>query len=51
MDDVRSKMDDVRSKKDDVRRVYDLQGQEVSQPKNGIYIEQRGEKANKRVMK
>lgn len=44
-------MDDVRSKKDDVRRVYDLQGQEVSQPKNGIYIEQRGEKANKRVMK
>ena len=51
MDDVRSKKDDVRSKKDDVRRVYDLQGQEVSQPKNGIYIEQRGEKANKRVMK
>ena len=44
-------MDDVRSKRDDVRRVYDLKGQKVSQPKHGIYIEQQGGKADKRVIK
>ena len=32
-------------------RVYDLKGQEVSQPKNGIYIEQKDGKADKRVVK
>lgn len=32
-------------------RVYDLKGQEVSQPSNGIYIEQQGQKVSKRVIK
>jgi len=42
---------DVRWTTEDGRNVYDLKGQKVSQPKNGIYIEQNGEKAEKRVYK
>ena len=45
---------DVRMTKEDRREgihFYDLKGQEVSQPKTGIYIERQGEKADKRVMK
>jgi hypothetical protein len=30
---------------------YDLQGQKVTQPKRGIYIQQQGGKTDKRVMK
>jgi hypothetical protein len=30
---------------------YNLNGQEVSQPKHGIYIQQQGGKTDKRVMK
>ena len=44
-------VEDVRSNEEDVRRVYDLRGQEVTQPRNGIYIEQKGEKSDKRVFK
>lgn len=42
---------DVRNENEDVRRVYDLRGQEVTQPKNGIYIEQKDGKSDKRVFK
>ncbi len=44
-------VEDVRSNEEDVKRVYDLRGQEVTQPRNGIYIEQKGEKSDKRVFK
>ena len=47
-------INEVRQATEDSRegiRVYDLKGQEVSQPKNGIYIEQKDGKADKRVVK
>lgn len=44
-------VEDVRSNEEDVKRVYDLRGQKVTQPRNGIYIEQKGEKSDKRVFK
>ena len=32
-------------------RWYNLNGQRVNQPQNGIYIEQKGEKSDKRIIK
>ena len=43
-------MDDGRSKMEE-ERVYDLNGQQVSQPKKGIFIEKKGGKSDKRVFK
>ena len=44
-------IDDVRIDQAEGSRVYDLNGQRVNRPKNGIYIEQQGGKAGKRVIK
>ena len=44
-------IDDVRIDQAEGSRVYDLNGQRVNRPKNGIYIEQQGGKADKRVIK
>lgn len=43
-------MDDERGKMEE-GRVYDLNGQQVSQPKKGIFIEKKGGKSDKRVFK
>ena len=44
-------INDVRIDQAEGSRVYDLNGRIVSQPKSGIYIEQQGGKADKRVIK
>ena len=44
-------INEVKQQAGDNRRFYDLRGQEVNQPKNGIYIEQKDGKADKRVVK
>ena len=44
-------INEVKQQAGDNRRFYDLRGQEVNQPKNGIYIEQKDGKADKLVVK
>lgn len=41
----------VDNQKTDERRVYNLKGQQVSQPRNGLYIERKDGKTDKRLMK